>query len=65
MAALRKEIQTLRNEKVAAEKQVKNERKRNEYLERECSLLKEKNETLTGNALEFERASEALYQSHY
>lgn len=37
---------------------MKAEKKKTEYIERECSMLKDKYEAVKANALQFEKASE-------
>lgn len=42
VSKVRKEVQTLRNDKAQLEQQSQKDKKKNEYLERECQQLKDK-----------------------
>jgi len=62
---LKKENAQLKVEKQRAEKEGQGERKKVDYLERECQMFREKYEVLKENAKSFEQAAGALYESHY
>eukprot|EP00347_Sterkiella_histriomuscorum_P004550 403360036 len=56
----KKDVSSLKNDL----KQMRQEKKKQEYLERECQALKEKYDILKVNSTKFEVASQELYKSH-
>ncbi|CDW75940.1 UNKNOWN [Stylonychia lemnae] len=56
----KKENQQLKNEI----KQIKQDKKKSEYLERECQIIKDKYENLRISSAKFEEASQELYRNH-